>query len=193
MRHINFKKKVFEEAALTSNLTYQIGELSSLREKSENVQVSEIKSQKIKSTIGKLKKTLREYRKLTGKGLGIAAIQIGIPLKIAVIFQDEKMLTIINPKIIKKSEDLFRYPEICMSANPIIAKVIRPSFIEFEYLDEKGNKQIWKDKDKLINRVFAHEIDHMEGIINIDLVDSKSLILHSDPGFFKKARFEKVS
>src|SRR3989344_7370796 len=157
MRHINFKKKVFEEAALTSNLTYQIGELSSLREKSENVQVSEIKSQKIKSIIGKLKKTLREYRKLTGKGRGVVAIQIGVPLRIAVVFREKNLLTIINPKILKKSQTLLKYPEICMSANPIIAKVIRPSYIEFEYSDENGKTQIWINKDKLMNRVFQHE------------------------------------
>ncbi len=79
-----------------------------------------------------------------------------------------------------------------MSANPIIAKVIRPEFIEFEYYDEKGAKQFWNDKDRLLNRVFQHEIDHMEGIINIDLVDSKDLILLSDAEFFKNAEFKKA-
>jgi len=187
-----FKKEVFEEAAKTAHLTYQIGELNSLREKSEDVNTSEVKSKKIKSLILKLKKTLKEYRKLTGKGRGVAAIQIGVSLKIAVIFQKEKIITIINPKITKKSKELLKYPEICMSANPIIAKVVRPAYIEFEYIDEDGHTQIWNNKDKLMNRVFQHEIDHMEGIINIDLVNSKDLILLSDPKFFKEAEFEKV-
>lgn len=187
-----FKKQIFEEAAKTSHLTYQIGELDSLREKSQNVDDIEIKSNKVRSIISKLKRTLREYRKLTGKGRGVAAIQIGIPLKIAVVFEDKKLLTIINPKIIKKSKKLLKYPEICMSANPIIAKVSRAQWIEFEYLDEKANKQIWTDhENKIMNRVFQHEIDHMEGIINIDLVDSKQLILNSDSKFFKQAKFEK--
>lgn len=192
MNSKKFKKQIFEEAARISHLTYQIGQLPGLREKSKEVKTSEIKNSEIQSVIKKLKKTLKEYRRLTGKGRGVAAIQIGVPLKIAVIFNQEKILTIINPKITKVSDDKYLYPEICMSANPIIAKVTRPEFIEFEYLDENGEKQFWKDRDKLLNRVFLHEIDHMEGIINIDLVSSKDLILLSDPNFFKNAEFIKV-
>lgn len=193
MRHLKFKEKVFEEAAIVSHLTYQIGEFSGLREKSLDINISEINSVKIKSVISKLKKTLKEYRRLTGKGRGVAAIQIGIPLRIAVVFEKDKLITIINPRIVRGSKLLLKYPEICMSANPIIAKVRRPSYIEFEYLDENGNMQFWKDhEDKLMNRVFQHELDHMEGIINIDLVESKDLILLSDPKFFREAKFEEV-
>lgn len=186
-----FKKQIFEEAAKISHLTYQIGQLPGLREKSKEVKTSEIKNSEIQSVIKKLKKTLKEYLRLTGKGRGLAAIQIGVPLKIAVVFNQEKILTIINPKITRISDDKYLYPEICMSANPIIAKVSRSEFIEFEYFDENGEKQFWRERDKLLNRVFQHEIDHMEGIINIDLVESKDLILLSDPNFFKNARFIK--
>ncbi len=193
MRHIKFKRKVFEEAALVSHLTYQIGELDLLREKSDVVNVSEIKSVRIQGIISKLKSTLKRYRKLTKKGRGIAAVQIGVSLKIAVVFEENKIITIINPRILKKSKTLFKYPEICMSANPIIAKVTRPSYIEFEYLDENGIKQEWRDREnKILNRVFQHEIDHMEGIINIDLVDSRDLIMLSDSKFFKNAEFEEI-
>lgn len=189
-----FKKQIFEEAAQISHLTYQIGELTSLRERSQTIEIAEIQSPKIQSVISKLKKTLNEYRRLTGKGRGIAAIQIGESLRIAVIFQEKKLLTIINPKVTKKSKTFLRYPEICMSANPIIAKVIRPSYIEFKYLDEWGKEQIWNNhEDQIMNRVFQHEIDHMEGIINMDLVASKDLILLSDSKFFEEAKFEKVA
>lgn len=188
-----FKKQIFEEAAKISHLTYQIGQLEALREKSKEVKISEIKSANFQSVIRKLKRTLKEYRGLTGKGRGVAAIQIGIPLKIAVVFNQEKILTIINPKITKMSDDRYLYPEICMSANPIIAKVVRPEFIEFEYFDEDGDKHFWRDRDRILNRVFQHEIDHMEGIINIDLVSSRDLILLSDNNFFKNARFEKAN
>lgn len=193
MRHIKFKRTVFEEAALVSDLTYQIGESPLLRQKSEDVEVSEIKSKRIQNLISKLKSTLKKYRKLTEKGRGIAAVQIGVSLKIAVVFEENRIMTIINPRILKKSKTLFKYPEICMSANPIIAKVTRPSYIEFEYLDENGIKQEWRDREnKILNRVFQHEIDHMEGIINIDLVDSKDLIMLSDSKFFENAEFEEI-
>lgn len=188
-----YKSSVFEQAAKVSHLTYQIGETILLRKKSESVKISEINSLKIKDTIRKLKKTLREYKRLTGKGRGLAAVQIGIPLKIAVLFIGKNIETIINPKITKKSKELFLYPEICMSANPVIAKVVRPGWVEVKYFDGEGNQKTWKNKkDLIINRVFQHEIDHMEGIINIDLVPSDKLILDSDPDFFKKTKFEKV-
>jgi len=186
-----YKRRVFQEAALTSHLTYQIGELNSLREKSELVK--EIESSQTKLVISKLKKTLKEYRKLTGKGRGIAAIQIGYPLRIAAVFEEKEILVIINPRIINRSKKLLPFPEICMSANPIIAKVVRPEWVEFEYLNEKGEKAVWSEKEnKIMNRVFQHEIDHMEGIINIDLVKSSELILLSDPKFFEEAKFEEL-
>ncbi len=84
-----------------------------------------------------------------------------------------------------------------MSASPIIVPVVRPSWIEFEYYDENGKKQIWNTKDdtktnRIYNRVFQHEIDHMNGTINIDLVNSSELILKSDPKFYDKASFIEV-
>lgn len=188
-----YKRSVFKDAAKVSHLTLQVGESDLLRKKSSEVNLKEIKSKKIKSVISKLKKTLKQYKKLIGKGKGIAAVQVGFPFKIAILYIDKKIETIINPKITKKSKEVFLYPEICMSANPIIAKVVRPSWVEVKYFDEKGNEKIWKNKKDLItNRVFQHEIDHMRGIINIDLVNSKDLILDSDPEFFKNAKFKKV-
>lgn len=187
------KRSVFNAAAKVAHLTYQIGETDLLRKKSEEVKFSEIKSKKIRRLIFKLKKTLLEYKRLTGKGRGIAGVQVGVPLKIAVIFIEDKLVALINPQIIEKSNTFFSYPEICMSANPLIAKVTRPSWVRVAYLDEFGDKKVWIDKNnKIINRVFQHEIDHLEGIINIDLVESKDLILDSSPDFFKTAKFEKI-
>ncbi len=210
----NHLQDVFKNASKVSKLVYHIGELEDLRKPSKEVNRKLIKSKEIQKVINDLKNTLKKYRRLTGKGRGVAAIQIGIPLKIAVIFNsndvsvassalDEvtspayQFITIINPKIIRKSGESYLYPEICMSANPIIAPLKRPCWIEFEYLDENGNKQIWNKKDntkegKILNRVFQHEIDHMEGIINIDKVPSNQLFFESDPAFYKKAKFEQV-
>src|SRR3989344_7881454 len=193
----NYLTQVFKNTAKLSKLVYHIGELEELRKPSNEVKKELNKTLEIKKVITDLKATLKKYRKLSGKGRGIAAIQRGIPLKIAVVYSFEKVITIINPKIIKTSAENYLYPEICMSANPIIAPLKRPGWIEFEYLDEDGIKQKWNKKDstketKILNRVFQHEIDHMEGIINIDKVSSKTLIFESDPEFYEKAKFEEV-
>lgn len=189
-----YKKSVFVNAGKVAHLTYQIGESELLRKKSATVNLKEINSPKIRTLIAKLKTSLTGFRKLTGKGRGIAAVQIGTALQVAVIFIGQDLEAIINPEVIKKSPELLIYPEICMSANPVIAKVARPAWVEIEYLDAKGNKKIWQRKDQsredlILNRVIQHEIDHMEGIINIDLVKPGELVLDSNPDYFKSAEF----
>lgn len=193
-----FKTKVFIRAAQVSGIIHQIGEYPALRQPSEKITISVIISEDMKAKILYLKKCLLRYRKLTGYGRGIAAVQVGVPQRLAVIHTPRKLITIINPKITKKSEKLLLYPEICMSANPVIAPIVRPSWIEFEYYDENGKRQYWDSKDdtdtrKMSNIIFQHEIDHIDGIINIDKIQSpKDLILESDPSFYKNAKFEEV-
>lgn len=194
-----YKKNVFARAAKVADFIYQIGETPALRQPSVLVPVKEISNPEIQAKINYLQDCLRRYRRLTGYGRGITGVQVGILERISVIFTaDLEIITIINPKITKRSSKHYKYPEICMSANPIIAPVSRPAWIEFSYHDEKGTLKHWKTKDdtdagKIMNRVFQHEIDHMEGIINIDKVaHPKELILESDPTFYETAGFEEV-
>lgn len=191
-----FKQDIFSKAAIVADFIYQIGEYEKLRQPSESVR--DITSSETQEKIAYLKDCLIKYRELTGVGRGITAVQIGIPERFSVVYTPEKILTIINPKITKRSTTLLKYPEICMSANPIIAPTVRPAWIEFEYFDEFGTKQLWTIKDdtdqgRILNRVFQHELDHMEGIINIDRVPSNELILQSDPEFYHHAGFEEVT
>lgn len=201
------KKDLYAKIIAVGQFIYQIGETPALRESSKSVEIKEIKTPLFQKKVAYLKKCLFKYRKLTGVGRGITAIQVGIPQNFSVIYIPEGkgslpvdkngLLIIINPKITKESKKLLRYPEMCMSANPIIAPTVRPSWIEFEYDDEKGIKRYWNRKDedkqgKMYNRVFQHEIDHMEGIINIDKLNSKDLFFESDPEFYEKAGFEEI-
>jgi peptide deformylase len=194
-----FKKAVFTKAATVSEFIYQIGEYPHLRKSSKDVSREAIHSEEFKAKVQYLKDCIVRYRALTGYGRGITAVQIGIPERFSVIYTPTKLLIIINPKITKKADNLLLFPEICMSANPIIAPTVRHAWIEFEYYDEDGKLQQWNTKDdtdqgRIMNRVFQHEIDHMEGIINIDLVrDPKELILESDPDFYDTATFEEVT
>jgi peptide deformylase len=133
-------------------------------------------------------------------GVGIAAVQVGIPERFAIIQlpkYGKKVFTIINPQIVKQSEEKLLYPEMCMSAHPCIAPVVRPAWIEFTYFDDNGEKHVWDKKaddeeGKRFNRVFQHEIDHLNGFINIDHVQSKDIIFESDPVFYSSATFIKI-
>jgi peptide deformylase len=194
----DFKKEVFAKAAKVSEFIHQIGEYAPLRQSSQEVDINIINSPEFKSKLTYVKECLIKYRESTGYGRGISAVQVGIPETFSVVYTPENLITIINPVVTKQSEKLLMYPEICMSAAPIIAPTIRPAWIEFEYYDENGTKQYWNTKDdtdmgRIMNRVFQHEIDHLEGIINVDKVRSpKELILESDPDFYKNAKFEEI-
>ena len=88
---------------------------------------------------------------------------------------------------------------MCMSADPVIVPTVRPAWIEFEYLDEDAIVRKWNTRDntdtnRMMNRVFQHEIAHTQGIINIDLVkDPSRIILDSNPSFYDKAEFTEVA
>lgn len=196
---VEFKKKTLQQTAEVSEFIYQIGESNLLRTPSVDVSLEAITGSVCKAKIAYVKSCLLRYREITGYGRGITAVQVGIPDRFSVIFNTEKeILTIINPTVVKVSDRNLVYPEMCMSAAPIIAPTIRPSWIEFDYYDENGTLNHWRTKDDskmglMMNRVFQHEIDHMDGVVNVDRVkDPRLLILESDPSFYDKAKFEEV-
>ena len=116
-------------------------------------------------------------------GIGLAAIQIGIPKRIIVmdISRDEKMREpryFVNPVIKKRNEEKSIYEEGCLSVPDQFAEIERPNSCEVEYLDYHGNKQLLK-AEGLLATCIQHEIDHLEGILFIDYLSKlkKSMII----------------
>ena len=116
-------------------------------------------------------------------GIGLAAIQIGVPKRIIVIDiskNDEKKnpMYFVNPIIKNKNSDLSRYEEGCLSVPDQFAEVDRPSSCEVEYLDYNGEKKILKTSG-LLATCIQHEMDHLEGILFIDYLSKlkKSMIV----------------
>ena len=116
-------------------------------------------------------------------GIGLAAIQIGIPKRIIVIdlnrdeIQKEPMY-FVNPVIKNKDPLKATYEEGCLSVPNQFAEVDRPSKCEVEYLDYDGNKKLLK-ADGLLATCIQHEMDHLEGILFIDYLSKlkKDIIL----------------
>jgi peptide deformylase len=116
-------------------------------------------------------------------GIGLAAIQIGIPKRIIVmdISRDENKKEpryFVNPVIKKRNEDKSIYEEGCLSVPDQFAEIERPNSCEVEYLDYHGNKQLLK-AEGLLATCIQHEIDHLEGILFIDYLSKlkKSMII----------------
>ena len=116
-------------------------------------------------------------------GIGLAAIQIGIPKRIIVmdISKDENKkepMYFVNPVIKNKNSEKAIYEEGCLSVPEQFAEIERPNACEVEYLDYNGKKKLLKT-DGLLATCIQHEIDHLEGILFIDYLSKlkKSMII----------------
>jgi len=116
-------------------------------------------------------------------GIGLAAIQIGVPKRIIVmdISRDENKKEpryFVNPVIKNKNDDKSKYEEGCLSVPDQFAEIERPNSCEVEYLDYNGKKQLLK-ADGLLATCIQHEMDHLEGILFIDYLSKlkKSMII----------------
>ena len=116
-------------------------------------------------------------------GIGLAAIQIGIPKRIIVIdiSRDEKKKEpryFVNPIIKNRNKEKAKYEEGCLSVPDQFAEIERPNTCEVEYLDYDGKKQLLK-ADGLLATCIQHEMDHLEGILFIDYLSKlkKSMII----------------
>ncbi len=116
-------------------------------------------------------------------GIGLAAIQIGVPKRIIVmdISRDEKKkepMFFVNPVIKNKNEETSKYEEGCLSVPDQFAEIERPNACEVEYLNYNGKKRILK-ADGLLATCIQHEMDHLEGILFIDYLSKlkKSMII----------------
>ena len=106
------------------------------------------------------------------KGIGLAAIQVGVPKRIIVMDignrdKDKEPMYFVNPIIKNKNSEHSTYEEGCLSVPNQFAEVNRPSSCEVEYLDYNGNKKILKASG-LLATCIQHEMDHLEGILFID-------------------------
>jgi peptide deformylase len=110
-------------------------------------------------------------------GIGLAAIQVGVPKRLLVIDLQEKdeeteqtirePLVFINPEILEVSEELTVYNEGCLSVPEQYADVARPSVVKAKWLDRDGNTHV-EELDGLLATCLQHEMDHLEGILFID-------------------------
>ena len=116
-------------------------------------------------------------------GIGLAAIQIGVPKRIIVMDiskeeNEKNPMFFVNPVIIKKNVQKATYEEGCLSVPNQFAEIDRPNSCEVEYLDYNGNKKKLK-AEGLLATCIQHEMDHLEGILFIDYLSKlkKTMII----------------
>ena len=105
-------------------------------------------------------------------GIGLAAIQIGVPLRLVTMDLAKKddppePLVFINPEIVASSQDTSIYEEGCLSIPEYYEEVERPAAVKVKYLD-MDFKPHEIDADGLLSTCLQHEIDHINGVLFID-------------------------
>ncbi|WP_040204920.1 peptide deformylase [Neobacillus jeddahensis] len=98
-------------------------------------------------------------------GVGLAAPQIGLDARIAIVDIDDELGTIemINPRILEISGEQTG-PEGCLSFPGLFGEVTRPIYVKIEAFDRKGRKYTLEAEDFLA-RAIQHELDHLDGVL----------------------------
>jgi len=159
-----------------------------LRKQGRTLSVDEIRSPRIQELIGLMHETMRE-----APGVGLAAPQIGESLQLAVIEDREDYIkdlsaeqlakyqrsavpfhVIINPKLTTLDNSLAEFYEGCLSVNGYTAVVDRALNVRVECLNERG-EALTINAHGWYARILQHEIDHLNGILYVDRMNTRTL------------------
>ncbi len=110
-------------------------------------------------------KTMRD-----APGIGLAANQIGVPLQVAIIELEDEITELVNPQIVRASGEVIDW-EGCLSVPGFVAEVKRHAKVTVKARDRHG-KEFRVKGEELFARALQHEIDHLNGILYIDYLDS---------------------
>jgi len=137
------------------------------------------KTVRIKAIDGSVHKLLEDMVEtmLAANGVGLAANQIGVPLRVAVIQlpEDENATVLINPEVIRR-EGVREVEEGCLSIPGYRGLVRRSVKVQIKALDADGKPIRIKAENDLLAEALEHETDHLNGILYIThLVDKDSL------------------
>ncbi len=134
-----------------------------LRKKSDPVEKVD---QNLRKLLDEMLETMYE-----APGIGLAAIQIGVPKRLIVIDvskeDKKKPLYLINPEITFTSNNTSIYEEGCLSLPGHFAEIERPAECHLNYIDYEGKQKKLK-AEGLLATCIQHEVDHLNGVLFID-------------------------
>jgi peptide deformylase len=113
-------------------------------------------------------------------GVGLAAPQVGVPLRVVVVDYEDRLYVVLNPEVVKMGQETVTDEEGCLSAPHWQGPVARATS-----LTVKGRDRDWKEvrikTEGWLARIFQHELDHLEGILFLDKVEDRAQIRWVEP------------
>lgn len=115
-------------------------------------------------------------------GVGIAAPQIGVPLRVVVIgMPDEEPFALVNPEVVRRSGER-RLDEGCLSVPGYRGTVTRSVQVTVKALDAGGKEIRVKAEGNLLAQALEHETDHVNGLLYVDHLNAKTDLVKLEPG-----------
>ena len=129
------------------------------------------------------------------RGVGLAANQVGVARRIAIINpdpdNDKTLVRMINPRITAVSDELLTVEEGCLSVPGVRGEVARHAWIEVVYQDEQGKEHRLR-AEGFLARIVQHELDHLDGVLFIDRLSlAKRALIKTKLRSLKKGDEEK--
>lgn len=114
-------------------------------------------------------------------GVGLAAPQVGVPLRVAVIqlSEEDEPLVLVNPQVVKRSGER-EVEEGCLSIPGYRGEIKRSVSITVKGRDRKGREVRVKATD-LLAQALEHEIDHLNGVLYVDHLESRDKLYKLEP------------
>jgi peptide deformylase len=146
------------------------------------------KVEKVTKDIQKLLDDMLETMR-RANGMGLAGPQVGVSQRIAVVETEKKddvpgsgvTYTLINPEVVKLSEETWQHQEGCLSIPGWRGDVERPLKVVVRALDRQGNRQKI-EAEGIVARAILHEIDHLDGVLYIDKLVSPDRVWRVEEG-----------
>ncbi len=146
-----------------------------------------IKTKPVEEFNGEVEDSLRSMADLMylNGGIGLAATQVGLGLRLLVIDAGDELIKIVNPTIVEKSKEKDKMEEGCLSLPGIGVKVSRPVKVKVRAQDS-GGKFFVRTFESLKAKALQHEIDHLNGKLIIDYLDPiRRLVFTRRAGLFR--------
>ncbi|MFC1989035.1 peptide deformylase [Chloroflexota bacterium] len=140
------------------------------------------KSKRVRSVDGSIQKLIGDMIETmhAAPGVGLAAPQVGIPLRVIVIsIPEQDNITLINPEIVRKSGERL-VNEGCLSVPGYVGEVKRAESVTVKGHNQNG-KEIRIKADGLLAQALEHEINHINGILYIDQLESMDKLRKIEP------------
>ncbi len=113
-------------------------------------------------------------------GVGLAAPQVGVPLRLAVLDVDDTITVIVNPEIVKSIGEVV-LDEGCLSVPGFWGQLTRAERVSVKALDRNGKELRIRDAEGLFAQALQHEINHLDGQLYIDRMDTLETLQRSEP------------